>query len=55
MPSKIHEKSTHTETDHYIVSEYRYIEKPSRNKPQKSPYTKEEEMMANFSIAKLDI
>ena len=60
MPSKINEKSTHTETDHWVVSEHRDKEKGSRNKPPPttcpSPEKKSHiQMTADFSIAKLDI
>lgn len=54
MLSKINGKSAHLETDCYVVSEQWNKEKPSRSKPppkKKKSCTKEEVMMANFSIA----
>lgn len=53
--SKRNERSTHIETDCYVVSEHWNKEKPSRSKPPPLPppksYTKEKVMMPNFSIA----
>lgn len=50
VPNKINEKNSHTKTDHYVV----YRASKNKHLPTKF-YTEEEEMMADFSIAKLDV